>query len=242
MLILVFVLLFAVAPLQPQHNAEAGISFNFNLSCNGPNGVLSFTGTTTSGNFTVNVDGAFAANYPSSSTFQHTIPGPGSWSVSVIYFPAVTSVPTFFGKIANQPDKSQTAKPEHGDGALVVTGTITCSAGAVAEVICFPDGRINHNCAAPIAVYLVEDSDGVSLDIWRILPDTSGRPEMYFTADDLEDAGNGLTVVGRSGNIVLYKLASGEYQINVWLGLKVYVIRFTMPDGAVSLETEIDLF
>ncbi len=238
MLLCVFALLFAVVPYQPQ-SAEAGITFNFSLTCDGPNGVLSFTGTTTPGSFDVDVNGVFTANYPSNSTFQHTIPGPGSWLVEVFYYPPPFA-PT--GKVASQPDKTTTEKADRGEISPVYSANITCSAGVVTEVICFPDGRLNHNCAAPIAVYLVKDADGVSLDIWRILPDTSGRPEMFFTADDLEAAGDGLTVVGRSGNIVLYKLASGEYQINVWLGLKVYVIRFTMPDGAVSLETEIDLF
>jgi hypothetical protein len=224
--------------LAPHQDAEAGITFNFNLSCNDANGVLSFTGAFTAGEFEVEVNGAFAAAYPSTAAFQHSMSGPGTWFVEVFH-DITTYVPSPLGKAANNPDL-ETAKTVKKGLPSVFSGTITCDSSGVAEVVCFPDGRMNANCAAPIAIYLVEDADSVSLDIWKILPDTSGQPLLYFTPGDLE--GEGLRIVGVSGNVVLYQLESGEYQINVWTGLKVYVLRFTMPDGAVTFEGEIDLF
>lgn len=225
--------------MHPKQSAEAG-TFNFSLTCNGANGVLSFTGATTLGDFDVDVNGVFTANYSSNSTFQHVISGPGSWLVEVYYYPP-TFVPETSGRIAAQPDKTGNEKVDGGVITPIFTGSVSCSGGAqVAEPICFPDGRLNANCAAPIALYLVEDEDGVSVDIWRIMPDTSGQPELFITPDDLD--GEGLRTVAVSGNIVLFQLASGEYQVNVWLGGKVYVLRFTLPDGGVVFESEIELF
>ena len=105
---------------------------------------------------------------------------------------------------------------------------------------CLPCNCTDHrsvNCFGPYALYTPTEKDETcSIDIWSIEVDGQGKRAIKLTSADLaklpdaEKIENYVTVKSTKNNfITLYKLASGQYQINVGPDGegKVYVIDFT---------------
>jgi hypothetical protein len=105
---------------------------------------------------------------------------------------------------------------------------------------CLPCNCTDHrsvNCFGPYALYTPTEKDGTcSIDVWGIEPDGQGKRAFKVTADDLaklpdaEEIDNYVTVESSEDDFMtLYKLNSGQYQINVGPDAesKVYVIDFT---------------
>ncbi len=82
------------------------------------------------------------------------------------------------------------------------------------------DGRINrHHIAAPVAIYPVNYGDGMGLHLYRI--DESGEGMLALTvspeaisAVPAQPAENTLIASTPDGSIALYRLTTGEYQVN----------------------------
>lgn len=82
------------------------------------------------------------------------------------------------------------------------------------------DGRINrHHIAAPVAIYPVEYGNATGLHIYRI--DESGKGTLALTitpeaiaAVPQQPAENTLIASTPDGSLALYRLTTGEYQLN----------------------------
>ena len=105
---------------------------------------------------------------------------------------------------------------------------------------CLPCNCTDHrsvNCFGPYALYTPTEKDQTcSIDVWGIEADGQGKRAFKLTTDDLadlpasEEIDNYITIEHTKNDfITLYKLNSGQYQINVGPDKegKVYVIDFT---------------
>ncbi len=105
---------------------------------------------------------------------------------------------------------------------------------------CLPCNCTDHrsvNCFGPYALYTpTENDETCSIDIWSVEADGQGKRAIKLKAADLaklpdvEDIENYVTVESAKNDfITLYKLDSGQFQINVGPDRegKVYVINFT---------------
>ena len=105
---------------------------------------------------------------------------------------------------------------------------------------CLPCNCTDHrsvNCFGPYALYTPTEKDETcSIDIWSVEGDGQGKRAIKLTAADLaklpaeDEIEHYITVKSAKNDfITLYKLSSGQYQINVGPDSegKVYVINFT---------------
>ena len=106
------------------------------------------------------------------------------------------------------------------DGPMVArsSASFICTHEGPAEVITSNgfdpgDGRIKPDAAAPVAVYCHD----YGIDVYRINPDSTGS--LVFTATNAEIDAVGKsppenTLIDYYGNIRLYRLTTGEFQVN----------------------------
>ncbi len=121
-------------------------------------------------------------------------------------------------------------------GLLVLIFTALPSSTAFACLPCQCPDLTSVNCFGPYALYTPTTKDGdCSIDIW-IIEDGQGKRALKLDGADLADLPDAEDIDGYiladdayNGYISLYKLQSGEYQINVGPDGegKVYVIDFT---------------
>ncbi|MEO8396246.1 MAG: hypothetical protein ABI700_24845 [Chloroflexota bacterium] len=122
-------------------------------------------------------------------------------------------------------------------GLMVLAFSALPSSTAFACLPCNCTTHRSVNCFGPYALYTPTEKDETcSLDIWSIEADGQGKRAIKLTADDLADLPaadeiENYVMVESAKNdfITLYKLNSGQYQINVGPDSegKVYVIDFT---------------
>lgn len=113
-------------------------------------------------------------------------------------------------------------------------GSIPSNLGAPAAC---DDGRINFNHCDKIAIYLVNDEDGIGLQVLIVDHLIVPRGAIFVSAAELDalpdnPARNTLIAQSKDGLVKFYKLAGGEYQINYGPDAdnKVFVFRWTgMP-------------
>ncbi len=69
-------------------------------------------------------------------------------------------------------------------------GNVTCEPSeAPVEFYCFPDGRVNRNCGAPIAIYLAQTNDGWNIHVFEIIEATRGDLYAFIKAEEIDDEG-----------------------------------------------------
>lgn len=95
-----------------------------------------------------------------------------------------------------------------GGAGVDASGTVgDCTLGDV-----FGSGRVNRDVMAPAAIYC----KGSSIEVWAV--DTHGTGHLAFTATSLEINTVGVpranTLIDAGYGIGLYRLTSGEYQVN----------------------------
>ncbi|MBN2471311.1 MAG: hypothetical protein JXN59_11345 [Anaerolineae bacterium] len=82
------------------------------------------------------------------------------------------------------------------------------------------DGRINrHHIAAPVAIYPVDYGNGTGLHLYRIDETGKGTLALTVSAEAIaavpeQPAENTLIASTPDGSIALYRLTTGEYQVN----------------------------
>jgi hypothetical protein len=116
---------------------------------------------------------------------------------------------------------------------------------------CLPCNCTDHrsvNCFGPYALYTPTEIDETcSIDIWSVEADGQGKRALKFTSADLaklpdpEEIENYVMVKStKNAFITLYKLSTGQYQINVGPDAegKVYTIDFAgCPPSDVTEST-----
>jgi hypothetical protein len=129
-------------------------------------------------------------------------------------------------------------------GGDTITGTARGFNGTAPPNLAAPaacdDGRINFNHCDKIAIYLVNDEDGVGLQVLIVDHLIVPRGAIFVSAAELDalpdnPARNTLIAQSKDGLVKFYKLAGGEYQINYGpdANNKVFVFRWTgMPPAA----------
>jgi len=124
--------------------------------------------------------------------------------------------------------------------------TVDCATGAVIVVIvpvtggaCLvDDGRINpESCAGPVALYC----DDTGLEVWNIDPET-GEGSLAFTIDGNFPMPVSNTLLKKVGDVELWHLTSGEFQVNADQGEgKIYAFVFNgCPYDGAGYNANID--
>jgi len=121
-------------------------------------------------------------------------------------------------------------------GLIVIAYSVLPSSTAFACLPCNCTDHRSVNCFGPYALYTPTEKDETcSIDIWSVEADGQGKRALKFTAADLaklpdeEEIENYITVKSTKNDfITLYKLSTGQYQINVGPDKegKVYTIDF----------------
>ena len=114
---------------------------------------------------------------------------------------------------------------------LVLVFTAMPTQTAEACLPCDCTDITSHNCFGPYHLYTPTSGDSCAIDIWLVEGD-KGRRTVYVTDAQLArlpEFPEQNTLIRERGVIALYKLSSGEYQVNVGPDAekKVYVINFT---------------
>ncbi len=130
-------------------------------------------------------------------------------------------------------------------GFTAFTLTPTTTANACNPCDCENDRR--HNCMGGqfYAVYSKGTPTGCTLEIYAIEPNGSGRRQLRFTERDLArfptKAQNYLIAATRDMRFALYRLSSGELQVNAGPDVenKVYV---TIMKGCPAAEVREEVF
>jgi hypothetical protein len=94
------------------------------------------------------------------------------------------------------------------------------------------DGRLNYNLGdLHAALYVgVDDSGAMALDVYTIQSDSKGLFIGQFNAEDFAvKSPETNTLIDTVGSATLYALTSGEYQVNISGGGKVYAVIFSWP-------------
>jgi hypothetical protein len=108
------------------------------------------------------------------------------------------------------------------------------------------DGRLTYTLCQPLVVYPVISEDGVGWTIYRVEQDSAMGQFMFYVPaevfDSLPDEIPANCTIDRSdnGQVVLYRLTSGQYQINVGPDHegKVFVYIFNdLTSAPVSIDT-----
>ena len=121
-------------------------------------------------------------------------------------------------------------------GLVVMALTLIPSGTAFACLPCDCPDNTSVNCFGPYQLYTDDDpEEGCSIDIW-IIEEGQGKQAIEVTADDIADLPEAEEIDGYvlvddayNGYVSLYKLQSGEYQLNVGPDVegKVHVIAWT---------------
>ncbi|MBZ0285633.1 MAG: hypothetical protein K8L97_33185 [Anaerolineae bacterium] len=145
--------------------------------------------------------------FPGSTTI--TVPNDGSFLFNLESVPATNF------------DWSITCNPSP-DGAGSKTGF---------EPQC-PDGRLNYNHCDKIAIYAVPDGESYGMRIYVVEPDGIGKLALTVSARDLALLTKQPDHIGTSadGKVIVYRLTSGEYQVNYGPDTEGKVFEFTF-DG-----------
>jgi hypothetical protein len=157
------------------------------------------------------------------NTFSHS---DGLW----VFNPVPSSYP-FTGEIRLDMYAGTTIRYMNGrnviDGPLVAESwaTFTCyREGPTKATIVFPenemgkpfdpgDGRVKPDAGAPVAVYCHD----YGIDVYRINPDSTGTLAFTATNAELDRVGDSSaknTLIDSSADIRLYRLTTGEFQVN----------------------------
>lgn len=114
---------------------------------------------------------------------------------------------------------------------------------------CYDDGRINRSCDVAF-IYPMEDSEGTHMNVYYVPPNSSGdfgvfgfmvyQDEFEALPDDPEEP---IEVASAGdGYITLYKLPSGEYQINAGPINDEGTVRvFEMADWPTNFASEYEI-
>lgn len=106
----------------------------------------------------------------------------------------------------------------------------------VPEVTGCSDGRLTQTLCEPLAVYPVESEDGLGISIYKVSRGSdAGEFMLYIPAevfDSLPDevAANCTIASSADGEVVVYLLTSGQYQINVGPDEEGKVFAFIFDD------------
>jgi hypothetical protein len=166
-------------------------------------------------------------------TFHHVEAGSGTFSNAegLWGIPAGPSAYPFSGEI--RLEMYAGTKVKYVDGRNVINGPLvaesravfTCKQDGPAEVaIVFPeddtgkpfdpgDGRVKPDAGAPVAVYCHD----YGIDVYRINPDSTGTLVFSATNAEIKRVGDSParnTLIDSAGNIRLYQLTTGEFQVN----------------------------
>lgn len=78
------------------------------------------------------------------------------------------------------------------------------------------DGRLNYNHCDKIAIYPIPDGESYGMHIYVVEPDGIGKLALVISARDLALLPKQPSHIGTSadGKVIVYRLASGEYQVN----------------------------
>jgi hypothetical protein len=134
---------------------------------------------------------------------------------------------------------------------IAVESTDQCSTGPVSATahglyyaggptgpLC-DDGRINYNDCEPVAIYPVNDEGSHGIEVWIVDTSPVGRFGFFVSAQDLdalpENPAAPIKIASsKDGFATLYKLPSGEYQVNAGPDKegKTFIFRFDgLPPG-----------
>jgi hypothetical protein len=114
----------------------------------------------------------------------------------------------------------------------ITTFDIDC----VPEPPACPDGRLNTTLCEPLAIYPVDSEDGVGITIYKVSRGSDiGEFMLYVPAevfDSLPDevAENCTIASSENGEVVVYLLSSGQYQINIGPDEEGKVFAFIFDD------------
>jgi hypothetical protein len=101
--------------------------------------------------------------------------------------------------------------------ALVLLSVVLLAGSFAAPALA--DGRLNCQNASPVVIYCNE----YGIEIW----DTSGQEVLFVSSDDIDAVGipdeNTLIAASDDMRIRVYRLATGEFQVNVYNGLEEWV-------------------
>ncbi len=142
-----------------------------------------------------------------------------------VVYNATDAFPTDPGIFRRVHRVGQTAAPNP-LSIQILEGTTVVYTGNL-DSPCFPastgagpginDGRINFGDAAPVTVYPLNGSFANGFEVWRIIGATGYR---YITVSNAQLASIPArpatnTLLGSSGDVAVYRLTGGDYQINV---------------------------
>jgi hypothetical protein len=115
----------------------------------------------------------------------------------------------------------------------------------IPPIVC-ADGRINEECDI-VAIYPIEDDDGIHIQVWYVLPDDSANGQFAFMlyADELDalpdNPDEAILIASSSDDFVkLYWMPDNTYQINAGPDSegKIRVFVFDTFPGTVEVYTE----
>jgi hypothetical protein len=166
------------------------------------------------------VNSVVVSSTAGAGALSYTIPSTGAYTVSAVTMP-------FSGL-------TWSATCALGGGGSSKTGTLS------ARVVICADGRINYMDCEPIAIYPKHREDGYGLEVWIVDTSPVGRFGFYVSPAQLaalpDKPEQAIRIAeSKDGFAALYKLSSGEYQVNAGPDFegKVFVFRFSgLPPAA----------